>query len=103
MIRAENISKIYMSGAVEIPALNGMTFRIDAGQFVVILGPSGAGKTTLLNILGGMDRLTGGQLFVAGKMSENLPRDSLRNTDGTAWDSCFSSIILCPISPRWKT
>lgn len=67
MIRAENISKIYMSGAVEIPALNGMTFRIDAGQFAVILGPSGAGKTMLLNILGVMDRLTGGQLFVDGE------------------------------------
>lgn len=67
MIRAVNVSKKYAVGETEIAALNGMDFAIEEGQFAVVLGPSGAGKTTLLNLIGGMDTLSGGQLFVGGE------------------------------------
>lgn len=66
LIEFKNVSKIYKLGEVEIPALNGVDFFIDAGEFVVVLGASGAGKSTVLNILGGMDCATSGEVIVDG-------------------------------------
>lgn len=66
LIEFKNVSKIYKLGEVEIPALNGVDFSIDEGEFVVVLGASGAGKSTILNILGGMDSASGGEVLVAG-------------------------------------
>ena len=63
----EQVSKIYRSGDVEVAALKDAAFSIDKGEIVVIVGQSGAGKTTLLNILGGMDTLTTGKVFLAGE------------------------------------
>ncbi len=65
-VTAENIVKKYVSGDLEVTALNGVSFEIDEGEFTVILGQSGAGKTTLLNIMGGMDTVTSGNLYVGG-------------------------------------
>ena len=66
-IRFENVKKIYRSGEVEIVALHDVSFSISRGELCVIVGESGAGKTTLLNILGGMDSLSGGRIFLDGK------------------------------------
>lgn len=63
-VRFENVKKVYRMGEVEIQALRDATFSVEKGEFCVIVGPSGAGKTTLLNILGGMDTLTGGKVFL---------------------------------------
>ena len=65
-IEFRNVSKIYQIGEVEIKALDNISFEIDKGEFVVVLGASGAGKTTILNILGGMDRATSGEIIVDG-------------------------------------
>ena len=67
LIVAENVSRTYRRGAEEVRALDGVTFTLDDGEFAAIVGPSGAGKSTLLQLLGGMDRPTGGRLTVAGK------------------------------------
>lgn len=67
IIEFKNVSKIYHQGEVEIPALGGVDFTIEAGEFVVVLGASGAGKSTILNILGGMDSATDGEVIVEGE------------------------------------
>ena len=66
-IEFRRVDKIYKTGDVELRALNQCDFTIEKGELCVILGQSGAGKTTLLNILGGMDHLTRGQVFVDGR------------------------------------
>ncbi|MCR4654160.1 MAG: ABC transporter ATP-binding protein [Eubacterium sp.] len=66
-ISLQEVTKIYHMGDVEIHACDGISFDINEGEFVIIVGPSGAGKTTVLNILGGMDRLTDGKVEVDGK------------------------------------
>ena len=66
-IEFKDVSKIYRMGEVEIKALDNISFEIDKGEFVVVLGNSGAGKTTILNILGGMDTVTSGTITVDGQ------------------------------------
>ena len=63
-VRFEGVKKVYRMGEVEIEALRDATFAVEKGELCVIVGPSGAGKTTLLNILGGMDTLTEGRVFL---------------------------------------
>ena len=63
----DNIKKIYKVGEIEIKAVNGVSFSINKGEFVIIAGASGAGKSTVLNILGGMDTITSGSFYVEGK------------------------------------
>ena len=63
----QDVSKVYKSGELEIKALSNVNFSVEQGEFCVIVGASGAGKTTILNILGGMDTLTCGQVFLDGK------------------------------------
>lgn len=63
-VELNNVMKTYKMGEVEIHAVDGVSFQIEKGEFVVIVGPSGAGKTTVLNILGGMDSATSGKVIV---------------------------------------
>ena len=65
-VKFEKVRKTYRMGEVEIEALRDATFEIDKGEICVIVGASGAGKTTLLNILGGMDTLSGGEVYLDG-------------------------------------
>lgn len=64
ILKAENLSKSYQMGEIEVKALQDTSFSIEKGEFVVILGPSGSGKSTLLNIIGGMDVPTAGGVYL---------------------------------------
>ena len=66
-VEIKDVEKEYKTGEITIKAADGMNFSFEKGEFVVIVGPSGAGKTTVLNILGGMDKLTSGNVIVDGK------------------------------------
>ena len=63
-IEFKNVKKIYKVGEQQFSALDGIDLNINQGEFVVILGPSGAGKSTLLNLLGGMDKVTSGDIYI---------------------------------------
>ncbi len=77
-VRLEEVTKVYQMGEVAIRAVDGISFSINKGEFVIIVGPSGAGKTTVLNILGGMDTASSGKVLVDGK---NVARFSKRGAD----------------------
>ena len=76
-VEFKNVKKMYRMGEVLIEALHDATFEIEKGEVCVIVGASGAGKTTLLNILGGMDTLSDGQVFLDGKDISRYSRREL--------------------------
>ncbi|MCI7095594.1 MAG: ABC transporter ATP-binding protein [Clostridiales bacterium] len=76
-VQFRNVGKVYHMGEVEINALHDVSFEIEKGELVVIVGPSGAGKTTLLNILGGMDTLTSGQVVLDGTEVSGMNKKQL--------------------------
>ena len=67
MLRVETLTKLYGDGENQVRALDGVSFSVDKGQFVAIIGPSGSGKSTLLHILGGVDRPTNGKVYMNGQ------------------------------------
>lgn len=66
-VEFRDVLKVYRMGEVEVAAVDGMTFDIERGELVVVVGPSGAGKTTLLNMLGGMDACSSGTIMLDGR------------------------------------
>ena len=77
LIKFKNVKKTYNVGEKKFNALDGVNFTINKGEFVVILGPSGAGKSTLLNLLGGMDKITSGEIKVGSEIISKYNDNSL--------------------------
>ncbi len=67
ILRVENLTKVYGKGENQVKALDNVSFSVEKGDFVSIIGPSGSGKSTLLHILGGVDRPTSGKVYVNGE------------------------------------
>ena len=67
ILRVENLSKVYGKGTTKVVALDNVSFKVDKGEFVAIVGASGSGKSTLLHLIGGVDRPTSGKVFIDGK------------------------------------
>ena len=79
VLTLKNVKKVYHIGEITIPAVENVSFELNEGEFVVILGASGAGKTTLLNLLGGMDRATSGEIVIDGKNITKFNKKELAN------------------------
>ena len=75
VLKVENLTKVYGSGDTEVTALDHVSFQAEKGEFIAIIGASGSGKSTLMNLIGGIDRPTGGTVSIDGKdiyqMDEN--------------------------------
>ncbi|MCL4389103.1 MAG: ABC transporter ATP-binding protein [Candidatus Marsarchaeota archaeon] len=75
VLSVENVSKVYKSGSITVKALEHISFSLEKGEFAAIVGPSGSGKSTLMNVLGTIDKPTGGEIYIDGvavsKMSGN--------------------------------
>ena len=76
-VKFDKVNKVYQTGEVKLYALKDVSFDIEEGEICVILGQSGAGKTTLLNILGGMDTLSSGKVFLGDKEISSLNKHEL--------------------------
>ena len=77
ILRCEDISKVYGKGETEVKALDHVSFTVEKGEFVSIIGPSGSGKSTLLHILGGVDKPTAGKVYIDGTDIHSLSEDKL--------------------------
>lgn len=75
LLRVENLSKIYGTGENQVRAIDQVSFAVNKGEFVAIVGASGSGKSTLLHLLGGVDEPTSGKIFIDGTDIYNLSRD----------------------------
>lgn len=96
IVEFDNVTKSYTSGEHELKALNGVSFSLDEGKFVVILGPSGAGKSTLLNLLGGLDSPTEGAIKVNGRDISTLTDNELADYRAAAVGFVFQFYNLIP-------
>lgn len=77
MLQIKNVSKIYGEGEARVIALNNISLEVNKGAFIAIMGPSGSGKSTLLNVIGGLDRLTEGEVILEGRRIDNLDENDL--------------------------
>ena len=77
ILKVENLTKVYGSGTTKVIALDDVSFSVEKGEFVAIVGASGSGKSTLLHLIGGVDRPTSGKVFIDGKNIYNYDDDKL--------------------------
>jgi len=96
VIQVKNLTKIYTMGMVEVHALDGVTFDIQRGEMVAIMGPSGSGKSTLMNLLGCLDRPTGGTYSLDGEEVSKLSDDQLAEIRNRKVGFVFQSFNLLP-------
>jgi putative ABC transport system ATP-binding protein len=96
MIDVQDLTKIYRLGSVEVPALCGVTFQIQRGEVVAIMGASGSGKSTLMNVLGCLDLPTGGQYFLGGENIAGLSEDELAHVRNQKIGFVFQQFNLLP-------
>ena len=95
--KLENIHKVYHIGKIDFPALRGISFSIEEGEFLSIAGPSGSGKTTVLNLLGCLDKPSQGKIFLEEKDITNLPTAKLADVRRKNIGFVFQTFNLIPV------
>lgn len=96
IIETHNLHKVYGMGEIQVRALAGVDVRIEAGEFVAVMGPSGSGKSTLMNILGCLDRPSEGQYLLAGQDVSGLDKVQLAAIRNRRIGFIFQSFNLLP-------
>ena len=94
MLELENITKVYKAGQTEVPALRGISCRIESGEMVSIIGPSGSGKSTLMNIIGCLDKPTSGEYRLEGVEVDKLNDNQLAEIRNKKIGFVFQSFNL---------
>jgi putative ABC transport system ATP-binding protein len=97
LVVAQHLAKTYSTNSIEVKALQGISFKIEAGSFLTFVGPSGSGKTTLLNLIGCLDKPTSGSLTVAGVGVGQLDRRRAAAFRGENVGFIFQSFNLVPV------
>jgi putative ABC transport system ATP-binding protein len=94
IVHFEKVRKTYQMGLVTVEALRGISFAVEAGDYISIMGPSGCGKSTLLNLLGCLDRPTSGRYLLGGEDVSKMEDDALSSVRGTRLGFVFQSYNL---------
>lgn len=97
IIRCRGVEKIYRQGAVDVPALRGVDLDIQSGDFATLSGPSGSGKTTLLSLIGGLDRVTKGEIVVDGQSITGMDKSRLADLRLHKIGFVFQTYSLIPV------
>lgn len=96
LIELRDVWKIYYMGKVEVPALRGISLKVERGEFLAIIGPSGSGKSTLMNIIGCLDLPTKGKVLLEGEDISKMPESKLAQIRGRKIGFVFQSFNLIP-------
>ena len=96
VIRTDDLWKTYVMGAEEVHALRGVTFELQRGEYLAIMGPSGSGKSTLMNLIGCLDTPTSGQYWLNGKMVSEMDDDELAYIRNKEIGFVFQTFNLLP-------
>jgi len=96
LIEVEDVRKVYRMDGVEFEALKGVSFTVDKGEFVIIMGPAGSGKSTIMHILGALDVPTSGRYVLDGKEIANMTRDELAHVRNRNIGFVFQGFNLLP-------
>jgi putative ABC transport system ATP-binding protein len=102
LIIGQNVSKVYHTGEVTVTALKGVSFTIAKGSFLSVIGPSGSGKTTLLNLIGCLDKPSGGTLLVAGMDVSSFGKSDAAVFRGKHIGFIFQSFNLIPVLTAYE-
>ena len=102
IIQLEEVTKVYGAGEAQVAALKGVSLRLEAGEFIAIMGPSGSGKSTLINIIGCLDRPTEGRYWLAGEDVSGMNKAQLANIRNRKIGFVFQSFNLLPRATTLK-
>lgn len=97
LVQAENLTKVYGTGATSVTALDHVNLSVNVGEFVAVMGPSGCGKSTLLHLLGGLDRPTEGQVIIDGQSLNSLTDEALTTLRRQKIGFVFQFYNLIPV------